>query len=249
MSENRRKCQRLFTRARSDIYKLLQFRNNLVVSIFLIPWCASWPFSAGSVWCVSCCLDPKAPASSTAPSTAVVWHVCKHTISTKGESAEQNVRQTDHRVLCPCRAETNTVTVMFCSWDWILRDLQFQLWLWDWPWDAACSKGWGSSRVSLVTRVQSLQHKKQLSKSLWGITSSPAWERKCHTVIREIQVHVIYHTGRVHVSTGPRHLHLYSSTTTPTYDVTHIQRAKQVLSFDTFLFLKKYTIFIHPWPA
>lgn len=45
--------------------------------ILCVPWCASWPFSASSEWCVSCCLDPKAPASSTAPSRAVVWHVCK----------------------------------------------------------------------------------------------------------------------------------------------------------------------------
>lgn len=47
--------------------------------VILVPWCASWPFSASSVWCVWCCLDLKAPASSTAPGTAVVWHVCKHT--------------------------------------------------------------------------------------------------------------------------------------------------------------------------
>lgn len=63
-----------------SIFKLLVLYDRYhELVVFLVPWCASWPFSAGSVWCVSCCLDLKAPASSAAPGTAVVWHVCKHT--------------------------------------------------------------------------------------------------------------------------------------------------------------------------
>lgn len=63
-----------------NIWFISQLKTDFVnTELILVPWCASWPFSANSVWCVSCCLDPKAPASSAAPSTAAVWHVCKHT--------------------------------------------------------------------------------------------------------------------------------------------------------------------------
>lgn len=149
----------------------------LHVAVFLIPWCASWPFSANSVWCVSCCLDPKAPASSTAPSTAVVWHVCKHTSTgwvSRHPPAEKwagTYTKTDKGLSTrPWRAETNTVPPILrlsCSslvlgnvlkqYD-IIRVvdalLWFQLCLWDWPWDVSCSKGWGGCcRVSLVTHM------------------------------------------------------------------------------------------------
>lgn len=64
-------------------------------AFFWIPWCASWPFSASSVWCVLCCQVLKAQASSTAPGTAVVWHVCKH-ISTDPVSSRK-ARQHLHK--------------------------------------------------------------------------------------------------------------------------------------------------------
>lgn len=107
----------------SNLSQAFYFR--VLVVVVLVPWCASWPFSASSVWCVWCCLDLKAPASSAAPGTAVVWHVCKHTSTGTSQqtSTSRKVRRHLHKQTPPeprgrninCSSYSVTVTLFYCA--------------------------------------------------------------------------------------------------------------------------------------
>ena len=140
--------------------------------LFEVPWCASWPFSASSVWCVSCCLDLKAPASSAAPSTAVVWHVCKHTNTRVSQqtSTSRKVRRHLHKQIVPegqkqilflLHSPVSCSPLMMENWvlhdlDWCFRWSGFTCDSEDWVWEATCWAGWRKSELLLVKHVQKL---------------------------------------------------------------------------------------------
>lgn len=131
-----------------QVMKLLWIRcvSGILHEAFWVPWYASWPFSAGSVWCVSCCLDPKAPASSTAPSTAVVWHVCKHTghrVSQQASSSRKESRHLHKHTDKSLSTQKLIVLFVYCEfdvlrWEWWLKTIWSDLVFTSdfWPWNA-----------------------------------------------------------------------------------------------------------------
>lgn len=159
------------------LYGFGVFLVGFFLVLFEVPWCASWPFSASSVWCVSCCLDLKAPASSAAPSTAVVWHVCKHTNTRVSQqtSTSRKVRRHLHKqtveslsltslkgrnkycssYTLECRVLLWWKTEYYMIWvDALL--VWFHLWLWGLSVRSCVLNELREIRVLLVTHVQKL---------------------------------------------------------------------------------------------